>query len=214
VATAIVYVHGLWFSGREAAWLRHQLARELDAEDRAFSYPSVSATVADSAAALGRFLAAMATDTVHLVGHSLGGLVILQLFEDSAAGAAPQLPAGRVVLMGSPLHGSRAAQALARLPFGRSIMGRGVEEELLEDHPRHWSGARALGVIAGDLSFGLGRLLGPLAGPNDGTVMVEETLLEGATDQLVLRVSHSSMLFSAAVARQAAAFLRDGKFMR
>jgi hypothetical protein len=69
-----------------------------------------------------------------------------------------------------------------------------------------------LGVIAGDLGFGLGRLVGTLGGPSDGTIMVEETELDGATDRLVLRVSHTGMLFSAAVARAAGAFLRSGRF--
>jgi hypothetical protein len=57
-------------------------------------------------------------------------------------------------------------------------------------------------------------LLGPLPGPNDGTVLVRETDLPGATDQLRLRVSHSGMPFSPTVARQVAAFLRDGRFSR
>jgi hypothetical protein len=45
-------------------------------------------------------------------------------------------------------------------------------------------------------------------------VWVAETDLPGATDQLRLRVSHSGMVFSARVARQVAAFLRDGRFER
>jgi len=45
-------------------------------------------------------------------------------------------------------------------------------------------------------------------------VWVTETDLPGATDQIRLRVSHSGMVFSALVARQVAAFLRDGRFER
>jgi hypothetical protein len=79
---------------------------------------------------------------------------------------------------------------------------------------RRWSRARDLGVIAGDLGFGLGRLVGPLGAPSDGTVRLEETELEGTADRIVLRVSHTGMLFSAAVAKQAGAFLRSGRFSR
>jgi hypothetical protein len=53
-----------------------------------------------------------------------------------------------------------------------------------------------------------------MAGPNDGTVLVRETDLPGATEQIRLRVSHSGMPFSGVVARQVAAFLRDGRFER
>jgi hypothetical protein len=67
-------------------------------------------------------------------------------------------------------------------------------------------------VIAGDLGFGLGRLVGTLGGASDGTVLVEETQIAGVADRVVLRVSHTGMLFSATVAQQAGAFLRTGRF--
>jgi len=211
VSTVVVYVHGLWLSGREGGWLRRRLAQDLGAETVAFSYPSVVGDTAANALALTQFLGEIRADTVHLVGHSLGGLVILKFFED---GAAAQLPPGRVVLLGSPLRGSRAARGLVRMPFGKKILGRSAGEELLAPRDRGWKGMRNLGVIAGDLGVGLGRLVGTGAEPSDGTVLVEETRLSGATDHLVMRVSHSGMLFSAAVAKQAGAFLRTGAFER
>jgi pimeloyl-ACP methyl ester carboxylesterase len=211
MSTVIVYVHGLWQRGAESIWLRRRLSQDLGAEARAFSYPSVAADATTNARALATYLTAIRADTLHLVGHSLGGLVILKLFAEDA-GVQARLPPGRVVLLGSPLRGSRTAEKLARLPFGRKIMGLGVGEELLTSRERRWNGARDLGVIAGDLGFGLGRLVGTLGGPSDGTIMVEETELDGATDRLVLRVSHTGMLFSAAVAHAAGAFLRSGRF--
>lgn len=211
--TVIVYVHGLWLTGREACWLRRRLARDLEAKTLAFSYPSVAADATTNARALAKFLAAIHADTLHMVGHSLGGLVIMKLFEGDAD-AQTRLPPGRIVLLGSPLRGSRAARNLARLPFGKKIMGSSVGEEMLAPRARRWDQSRDLGVIAGDLGFGLGRLTGTLGGPSDGTILVEETLLDGAADRVVLRVSHTGMLFSAAVARAAGAFLSTGRFGR
>jgi pimeloyl-ACP methyl ester carboxylesterase len=213
VGTVVVYVHGLWQSGGEALWLRRRLAQDLGAEAVAFSYPSVAANVTANALALAKYLSAVRADTLHLIGHSLGGLVILKLFEQSPEMQAA-LPPGRIVLLGSPLRGSRTARNLARLPFGRRIMGRSIHEEVLMARDRQWNRSRELGVIAGDLGFGLGRLVGTLGGPSDGTVLIEETQLEGAADRVVLRVSHTGMLFSAAVARAAAGFLRTGRFSR
>jgi pimeloyl-ACP methyl ester carboxylesterase len=209
--TVIVYVHGLWLTGREGGWLRRRLAQDLAAETLAFSYPSVVANATANAQALKEFLAGIRADTLHLVGHSLGGLVILKLFEDAAAA---QLPAGRVVLLGSPLRGSRVAEGLGRMPFGRKILGLSVAEELLAPRERQWNRSRDLGVIAGDLGIGLGRLVGTRGVPSDGTILVEETQLDGAADRVVLRVSHTGMLFSAAVARAAGAFLSTGRFAR
>jgi hypothetical protein len=82
---------------------------------------------------------------------------------------------------------------------------------LVHREPR-WPGIRDLGVIAGDLGVGLGRLLGRIEAPNDGTVWLDETDLPGATAQLCLHVSHTGMVFSAEVAKQAAAFLKNGRF--
>ena len=211
MSTVVVYVHGLWQRGAEALWLRRRLARDLGADVRAFSYPSMKADATANARALTEYLGAIRADTVHLVGHSLGGVVIVKLFEEHAAAPA-RLPPGRIVLLGSPLRGSRTARNLAGLPFGKKIMGLAVAEELLVPRERRWLQNRDLGVIAGDLGVGLGRLVGRLGGASDGTILLAETQIEGATDRVVLRVSHTGMLFSAAVARAAAAFLSTGRF--
>jgi len=207
--TIVVYVHGLWFTGRASFLLTRRIARELGAEDRVFSYASVTATTADNVAALGEFIARLRADSLHIVAHSMGGVLVLKLFDNP-----PPMPPGRIVLLGSPLNGSRAAQNLARLPWGRTILGHTIQEEVLPGRPRRWQAAREIGVIAGNTAVGLGRLVGPLHEPSDGTILVAETNLAGATDQIVLPVSHSGMLFSALAARQAAAFLRDGRFVR
>jgi fermentation-respiration switch protein FrsA (DUF1100 family) len=211
VGTVVVYVHGLWLTGIEGGFLRKRLANELNAETRAFSYPSVTLSITANAGSLARKLTELRADTLHLVGHSLGGLVIFKLFE---SGQGAHLPPGRIVLLGSPLNGSRAALNLARLPFGKKILGKGVHEELLSQRERSWNGQRELGVVAGSLSVGLGRLVGTRGAPSDGTIFVDETRLAGMSQHLVLRVSHSGLPFSATVARQTAAFLSTGNFIR
>jgi pimeloyl-ACP methyl ester carboxylesterase len=219
MSAMVVYVHGLWFNGWESAWLRRSLSRELGCETCSFPYSSMSADMAENASALARFLATTQADTLHLVGHSLGGLVILEFFASSlSAQGLPDngrsLPPGRVVLLGSPVRGSITAQRLGKLPFGKAILGSAAAGVLLTSRERSWNGARDLGTIAGDVPLGLGRLLGSIDAPNDGTVLVEETCIEGAKERLRLPVTHSGMVFSALVARQTAAFLRDGRFSR
>jgi hypothetical protein len=215
--TVVVYVHGLWLKGGESFLLRRRLSRALKAESRVFPYASVGSGISDNAMGLGRFLQSIQTDTLHLVAHSMGGLVILKLFELSLvpqgplAGVAQGLPPGRIVLTGSPVRGSRSAQRLLRLPLGRALLGSAAETLRVRGEPR-WSGGRDLGVIAGDLAVGLGRLLGRMRAPNDGTVWFDETALPGATDRLRVHVSHTGMVYSAEVARQVAAFLKDGRF--
>jgi hypothetical protein len=211
MSTMVVYVHGLWLTGIEGGILRRRLAKALSAETRVFSYASVKSGIAANAQALAKFLGGLHTDTLHLVGHSLGGLVILKLFE-SPEGA--RLPPGRIVLLGSPLNGSLAARNLARLPFGKKILGRGIDEALLRPQERRWQGERELGVIAGSMGMGLGRLVGVPGLLSDGTILVDETRLPGIRDHLVLTVSHTGLPFSPAVARQTSAFLSSGNFIR
>ena len=127
MSTLVVYIHGLWLNGWESVLLRRRLSRDLGCRTRSFPYPSVNADLAANVRALGEFLASARADTLHLVAHSLGGLVILELFDRMASDRLANgrvLPPGRVVLLGSPVQGSRAARKLAQRPFGRRLLGR------------------------------------------------------------------------------------------
>jgi pimeloyl-ACP methyl ester carboxylesterase len=196
-------------TGVEGVVLRRRLAKELGADTPLFSYRSVGAGIAANARALAKRLSRLRPDTLHLVGHSLGGVVICKMFEDTGG---ESLPPGRVVLLGTPIAGSRAAHKLAEWKLGRLIMGRSVREELLVDRDRHWAYGRDLGVIAGTLSVGLGRIVNKHRGSSDGTIYVDETCIPGMKEHLVMHVSHTGLPFSAAVAKQTAAFLRSGRF--
>jgi pimeloyl-ACP methyl ester carboxylesterase len=209
VSTAVVYVHGLWMTGIEGVVLRWRLAKELGADAPLFSYRSVGAGIAANARSLAKRLSRLRADTLHLVGHSLGGLVICKMFEEAGG---ESLPPGRVVLLGAPVAGSRAAHRLAQWKFGRLIMGRSVREELLMYRDRRWAYGRDLGVIAGNLNVGLGRVVNTHRGSSDGTIFVDETHIPGMKQHLVMHVSHTGLPFSAAVAKQTAAFLRSGCF--
>ncbi len=90
------------------------------------------------------------------------------------------------------------------------MVGSHALEQLRGEPTRRWTQARELGVIAGTRPVGLGRFFAGFDEPNDGTVAVRETRIEGATDHLVLPVSHLGMLLSAASPRSAAASCATG----
>jgi hypothetical protein len=71
---------------------------------------------------------------------------------------------------------------------------------------------RPLGIIAGTQPIGVGAILVQFEEDSDGTVAVSETRLPGATDHLVLPVSHLGMLVSPRVARETGLFLQEGRF--
>ncbi|HEX2493539.1 MAG TPA: alpha/beta fold hydrolase [Steroidobacter sp.] len=206
----VILVHGLWMLGFELGVLKRRLEADLSLRAVPFSYASVHGAMQDHARSLSAFARAQRCQRLHFVGHSLGGLVILRALQ-----LAEELPPGRAVLLGTPLQGSRAAQGVARIfPFGKTILGGAVTEECIDCAPRQWSGPREVGVIAGSMGVGLGRMFADLEAEHDGTVMVEETRLPGAKDHIVLDASHTGLLFSAEVAEQTAYFLKAGAFRR
>jgi len=202
----VVLLHGLWMP----AAVMLPLAWRLDGGDfrtRLFGYPSMRAGLLENAGRLARFVAALNAEKVHFVGHSLGGLVVLCML-----GRESSLPPGRIVLAGSPYRDSYAGRVLAGNFIGRYALGRSIREWLDAPKPASFAG-REIGVIAGSLGVGLGRVVATdLPAPNDGVVTVDETRLDAACDHIVLPVSHATMLVSRRVARQARAFLRDGRF--
>jgi pimeloyl-ACP methyl ester carboxylesterase len=204
---ALVYVHGLWMTGHEAFMLHHRLVRDRGYHWYRFAYHSRSNSMTAVAEALARHIDALKASRLHLVGHSLGGLVILR-----ALAAHGPFPPGRVVLLGAPSVRSSAAARLARFRYGRAILGQAAREELLQTQGRHWAGERELGIIAGTQSISIGRLVSDFEECNDGTVAVSETQLPGATAHLILPVNHTGMLLSARVAKETGSFLEHGRF--
>jgi pimeloyl-ACP methyl ester carboxylesterase len=204
----VILVHGLWMHGAVMAMMRRRIAR-CGYRVESYSYPSMRLTLTGNAERLAQFCRDMGVSRLHFVGHSLGGLVILRMLERAAG-----LNIGRIVLAGPPVLGSFAAERFARLPGGRKALGRSIPEWLESVRPSGL-GRFDIGVIAGDANIGLGTLIVPtLPRPNDSVVSVAETRLPEASDHIVLNVSHTAMLVSAAVARQICEFLGHGAFKR
>src|ERR1700676_163269 len=201
-AATVIYVHGLWMTGVESIWLQRRLTRERGYRFQVFRYASVRTPTVRIIESLRDVIAAVQTPRVHLLGHSLGGLLIQRCLE-----RYPMRQPGRVVFLGTPVAGSRAARLLAQSSLGLRLLGAVSAEELLAEHPRRWDIGRELGIIAGTVPLGLGRLLLKFDEHNDGTVAVSETRLAGAAGFLAVPTTHSGMLWSARVAREAGSFL-------
>lgn len=199
----VILLHGIWMRGL-SLWPLAARLRDAGFEVEAFDYASVAGGPGRATRRLRARMGA-GRGPVHLVGHSLGGLIALL-----AVAGANDLPPGRIVCLGSPLRGSGAARGLVRWPGGRWLLGR--SGTILREGLPAWDGARAVGMIAGSRPLGLGHVVGTLPRPNDGTVAVEETRLPGLSDHCELPVTHTGLLFSAEAARRVVNFLREGRF--
>ncbi len=202
-AGRVLLLHGIWMRGLMLLPLARRL-RGQGFEPQGFDYASLMHGPAPSVDRLAERLQRMGPGPVHLVGHSLGGLVALETLCSYAG-----LPPGRVVCIGSPLAGSSAARGLARR-YLSPMLGRSAT--LLKSGLYQLPPGREVGVVAGSLGFGLGGLFGDFDGPNDGTVAVWETRLPGLADHRVVPASHTGLIFSREVAGLVAGFLRHGRF--
>lgn len=200
----LLLVHGL----HNARWWLRSLAARLRREGfepEPFGYASVFGGPERAIPALIERLRAAPVHGV--IGHSLGGLVALEALRQ-----ASDVPVSRVVCLGSPLRGSLTARNVAARAWTRPLLGRSAT--LLQAGVARWDGPAALGVVAGDVAQGMGRLFTRFDAASDGTVALEETRLPGLADHCIVHCSHTGLVFSAEAAAQAAHFLRKGRFAR
>lgn len=213
-ADTVVLLHGL---GRGPASMA-RLACALRAEGfevRNLGYSSRRAdirTLAD--ATLGPvFAAAREPGTrVHVVTHSMGGILLRQYLHDHGTPAS----LGRVVMLAPPNGGSELVDRLRTWSLYRRINGpAGLE---LGTDPASTplalgalpAGAE-VGVIAGNLS------LNPffsalISGADDGKVSVERTHVEGETAHLTVPHSHTWLMWRRPVLDAVRTFIHTGNF--
>jgi len=202
--TDVILVHGLWYG----SWALRALGRRLRRNGfniRHFAYRATAASLGTHAGSLYEFARTTKADGLHFLGHSLGGLVILRMMSDT-----PDLPPGRIVLLGSPLEGSIVARRVRNVPGSGKLLGEARTP--LEAGYSRFPKDRETGLIAGSMGLGLGLFVGGTGGPGDGTVSLHEASNHGLQDRMVLPVSHTGLLYSAKVARHAANFLETGRF--
>jgi pimeloyl-ACP methyl ester carboxylesterase len=145
---------------------------------------------------------------IHLVGHSMGGLVLLNLLSRAA------LPNyGRCVLIGTPVNGSELADIaydlsprLTCLIKGLASLRKkevaGIDKDIVAKY--------ALGVIAGARSNRLARLF--FGKDNDGRVSVESTKFKGMRDFIELPYGHTRIHHERLTSELVINFLHTGAF--
>lgn len=206
----VALLHGLGRSPVSMALLARRLEQRGWATSR-LRYRSTTLTldqalaqIADPVARLGA-----GAETLHLVGHSLGGVLALLL-----ALRAPPANLGRIVQIGSPNGGAETAALAARVPGVPRLLGPVLSQLDKRILGEPLPPGLQLGCIAGDLPLiPIARLAGARE-PNDGTVTVRSAIHPEATDSIVLRSSHGVLPFDPRAARQVDAFLRTGRFAR
>ncbi len=214
VATeAVILLHGLCRTRRSMA----RMAKALEAAGYTahnVSYPSRTARVEDLAdtvisGALTHPDIAKASK-VHFVTHSLGGILVRQYLQSNTI---PNL--GRVVMLGPPNQGSEVVDRIGDFSWFKAMHGpTGNQLSTAPDSTPNQLGPVSfeLGIIAGDRSINWINSFVMIDGPDDGKVSVQRTRAVGATDHVVVHVSHPFLMRNKRVIRETLHFLRAGRF--
>jgi pimeloyl-ACP methyl ester carboxylesterase len=204
VTDQVVLVPGLWMPAAAMTLLAARLRRRGYAV-RIFPYSGRRPFDANIER-LARFAReAMDGRPAHFIGHSLGGVLILDMLNRHR-----EIAARTAVLLGAPVRGCFAARRFGLARVGRWMMG-GCGP-LWEERSATWQRSVPLGVVAGTLPMGLGRAFGSLPGPNDGVACVSETAVEGMAAQALVPLGHSVLIVSGRVAKLVERFLCAGRF--
>ena len=203
MSNRVLLVHGLWMRSFSMLWLANRL-RAQGFETELFGYYSL---LQDTHAVVTRLAGILRGHPgTHVVAHSLGGLLSLRAAEQVGVDGI-----GRIVCLGSPLAGSKAAASIvSKIPAGASLVGH--NRALLAAGIGQIPAGLQVGAVAGCVPRGLGGVVAQFACEHDGTVALPETRVPGLADHTVVHASHSGLLFSDAAACRATEFLREGRF--
>ncbi len=195
---AVVLVHGLWMSRWSFAFIAKYL-RNHGYQVYRFGYKTTTRPFDFNIEKLTAFVNSRKESTVHLVVHSMGGILSMR--------SLPMIrKTGKLIMLGSPINGSRAARAMSEKKWS-SWMLKYATEPLTNGvvNPQVF---RESYMIAGTSnSIGIARLVTKLPEPNDGTVALDETQADWIDIHTTENTNHFRMLMHRKVQKTIVKFL-------
>lgn len=197
---AIVLVHGLWMS----RWSFASIARHLTKEGYQvyrFGYKTTTKPFEFNMQKLQAFVNSRKEQTVHLVVHSMGGILSMRTMPNIKKD-------GKLIMLGSPINGSQASKAMGQkkwtawmLKHATEPLTTGVVEPKVLRHSM---------MIAGTSnSIGIARIVTKLPEPNDGTVALHETQADWINHHATENTNHFRMLFHKNIKQTISKFLAN-----
>lgn len=195
--TGVIFLHGIGRSNASMLLLQKACVQKgyatlnIDYPSRRYDIPTLARLLRPQ---VDEFMARY--ETCHLVGHSMGGLLIRAMFTHTEFRNS-----GAVITLGSPHHGSRVADVMCKIPIVRGWMGPALGD--LREKDGFWQHLSPLWgsyhlSIAGNCS------IDPICGfilknePHDGKVAVSSTMQSGV-QHMTLPVSHVAMTLRSCV---------------
>ena len=205
--TAVIALHGILRSSH--VWCDMENAMKQDGVTFIrIDYPSTQKPIDEFAIQLQNVIHSLdGIDEIHLVAHSLGGLVVRKWCQDYSD---PRVK--RLVMIGTPHCGAELADMLQRNWIFRGVFGPSGQQ--LVANPEGYIGqlarpAMEFAVIAG--AKGTPDGYNPLIpGDDDGIVTLKSALLPGAVDSITVRGLHSFQPWNPEVIAATRRYLKTG----
>lgn len=215
----VIITHGLFGTRLLLHQFESYLAQRGDFEVLTWGYASTRGSIDDHAEALAAVVQCLeGVEEISFVAHSMGGLVVRRYLASGERGGLPDGRIRRLVMLGTPNEGA----VRARLWATRGMLGAVfhlVAGRAGEQLSKEWEATAArlavprceFGILVGGRGDASGWHEG-IPGDDDGIVGVAETRLEGASDYLVLPVTHRSLLCDPLATECTLRFLESGSF--
>ncbi|MEL7306684.1 MULTISPECIES: PGAP1-like alpha/beta domain-containing protein [Pseudoalteromonas] len=181
----VVVLHGLYMSG----FVMRPLCSRLEKSGLKILNLTYNTLSPDRAAIFDKIDRFIGGKPTALVCHSMGGLVARAYLE---ANSLQSRHVEKVITLGTPHKGSHIAKQMQQKGFDM-LLKNSVEFLLPENGD--WPFNAKLYSIAGDLPIGLMPLIAK-GSVSDGTVLIDETKLNGMAEHKVFHLSHTSMIYS------------------
>ena len=197
---AVILVHGLWMSRWSFAWIAKNLQSKGYKVYR-FGYKTTSKPFEFNMQKLKAFVNSRQEKTVHLVAHSMGGILSMRCLPDIRK-------SGKLVMLGSPINGSQASKAMGQKKW-TSWMLKHATEPLTNGVVDPEVFRESLMIAGTSNSIGIARLVTKLPKPNDGTVALNETIADWIGKHSTENTNHFRMLFHKNIKQKISEFLTD-----
>lgn len=181
----VVVLHGLYMSG----FVMRPLCSQLEKSGVNILNLTYSTLYPDRAAIFEQLDTFIDNKSTALVCHSMGGLVARAYL---AEGSLQSQNVEKVITLGTPHKGSHIAQKMQQKGF--DVFLKNSVDFLLSENG-DWPFNAKLYSIAGDLPIGLMPLI-VKGSQSDGTVLLNETKINGMAEHKVFHLSHTSMIYS------------------
>lgn len=199
----VVLLHGMGRT-RASMWFLEKRLKKAGYETLNFPYAPTFESLDGISKRLHEYLRAnVRTTHYHLVGHSLGNVIVRNGFKQEYR---PGL--GRIVMLAPPNQPADLAKVFKDVDIYRWLTGDSGQKLSSDDFYKTLPTPTVeFGVIAGDRGQPI-----TFNEPNDGIITVESTKLAGMKDWIALHRTHAFIMNSKDTAEYCVRFLRSGSF--